>query len=212
MIDAAPIGHLWPVTLVEGRLRLRPLRRRDQGAWHDLRYRNREWLSRWEATSPDETSVYRSFGHMVSHQARMARAGRAIPLAIEFERRLVGQVGISGILWGSVRSGSIGYWVDQAVAGRGIVPTAVALLTDHALFTCGLNRVEINIRPENAASLRVVEKLGFRDEGLRSRLLHIDGDWRDHRSFALTAGDVPAGGVLERWRASRASDPVPPHA
>ncbi len=63
----------------------------------------------------------------------------------------------------------------------------------------GLHRVEINIRPENTASLRVVAKLGFRDEGLRRSYLHIDGDWRDHRTFALTAGEVP-GGLLARWR------------
>ena len=209
MIDAAPIGHLWPTELRSGRLLLRPLRRRDRGAWHDLRYRNRDWLARWEATSPDDTSVYTSFGQMVGHQNKLARAGRAIPLAIEYERRLVGQVGVSGILWGSVRSGSVGYWVDRAVAGQGLMPTAVALLTDHALLTCGLHRIEVNIRPENAASLRVVEKLGFRDEGLRPRLLHIDGDWHDHRSFALTAAELPAGGLLDRWTRSRVG-PLPP--
>ena len=63
-----------------------------------------------------------------------------------------------------------------------------------------LHRIEINIRPENTPSLRVVEKLGFRDEGRRPRYLHIDGDWRDHQSFALNAEDVP-GGLMARWRA-----------
>jgi [ribosomal protein S5]-alanine N-acetyltransferase len=58
--------------------------------------------------------------------------------------------------------------------------------------------MEINIRPENAASLRVVEKLGFRDEGLRPRYLHINGAWADHRSFALTTEEVPEG-LLTRW-------------
>ena len=69
----------------------------------------------------------------------------------------------------------IGYWVDREVAGRGIIPTAVALACDHCWFGLGLHRVEINIRPENVASCRVVEKLGFRVEGLRPRYLHIDG-------------------------------------
>jgi ribosomal-protein-alanine N-acetyltransferase len=63
--------------------------------------------------------------------------------------------------------------------------------------------MEINIRPENGPSLRVVEKLGFRDEGLRPRYLHINGDWADHRSFALTAEEVP-GGLLNRWLGSLA--------
>ena len=68
----------------------------------------------------------------------------------------------------------------------------------------GLHRIEINIRPENAASLRVVEKLGFRFEGMRLRYLHIDGDWRDHSTYALCADEVP-GGVLARWRQQRVS-------
>ena len=64
----------------------------------------------------------------------------------------------------------MGYWIGQSHAGRGIVPTAVAMATDYCLGTLGLHRMEINIRPENAASLRVVEKLGFRDEGLRAEV------------------------------------------
>ena len=95
-----------------------------------------------------------------------------------------------------------------ACAGRGIIPTAVALATDHCFATVGLHRVEVNIRPENAASLRVVEKLGFRPEGLRPRYLHIDGDWRDHLSFALTADEVPEG-LLARWLRTRDQTPSP---
>jgi ribosomal-protein-alanine N-acetyltransferase len=68
----------------------------------------------------------------------------------------------------------------------------------------GLHRVEINIRPENRNSRRVVEKLGFREEGLRPRFLHIDGDWRDHLVYVLTTEEVPRG-VGERWRATRAA-------
>ena len=116
---------------------------------------------------------------------------------------LVGQLTVGGITWGSLRSAYIGYWIDERVAGRGIIPTAVAMATDHC-FAIGLNRVEINIRPENVASRRVVDKLGFRPEGLRERYLHIDGDWRDHLTFALTAPEVPDG-VLARWRAVRPS-------
>ena len=84
------------------------------------------------------------------------------------------------------------------------MPTAVALATDHCFEAVGLHRVEINIRPENAASLRVVEKLGFRYEGIRERYLHIDGHWRDHATYALCAEEVP-GGLLARWKATRVS-------
>ena len=97
-----------------------------------------------------------------------ARAGVTLPFAIDFDGRLVGQLTVSSITYGSLRSASIGYWVSQHVAGRGITPTAVALATDHCFGALGLHRVEINIRPENGPSLRVVEKLGFRDEGCAS--------------------------------------------
>lgn len=112
--------------------------------------------------------------------------------------RLVGQLTVSSITWGSLRSANIGYWVDETVAGRGITPTAVALAVDHCFRAGGMHRIEVCIRPENAASLRVVHKLGFRPEGLRRAYLHIDGDWRDHEAFALTAEEVPDG-LLSRW-------------
>ena len=99
-------------------------------------------------------------------------------------------------------SATAGYWIDERVAGRGIVPTAVALATDYCFSGLGLHRMEINIRPENAASLRVVEKLGFRDEGIRERYMHIDGKWCDHRTFALVAEDVPFG-LLDAWQRTR---------
>jgi [ribosomal protein S5]-alanine N-acetyltransferase len=74
----------------------------------------------------------------------------------------------------------------------------VAMAADHCWFTLGLHRVEIAIRPENTASLRVVEKLGFTEIGYAPRFLHIDGQWRDHRIFALTVEDVP-NGLLRRY-------------
>lgn len=197
-----PGRHVWPVRLQDDEVVLRPLRLRDARAWRRLRADNAAWLAPWEATSPDPDTPLRGFASMVRQGHRSAREGTALPLAIEVDRRLVGVVSLSGVVWGSMRGGSIGYWVDRAVAGRGIVPTGVALITDHCFFEMGLHRVEINIRPENTASLRVVAKLGFRDEGLRRSFLHIDGDWRDHRTFALTADEVP-GGLLARWHALR---------
>ncbi len=194
--------HTWPLRLEEDEVVLRPLRARDARAWRRLRSDNAAWLAPWEATSPDPDTPLRGFTSMVRQGHRCAREGTAVPLAIEVDGRLAGVVSLSGVVWGSMRGGSIGYWVDRAVAGRGIVPTAVAMLTDHAFFSMGLHRVEINIRPENTASLRVVAKLGYRDEGLRRSFLHIDGSWRDHRTFALTVDEVPEG-LLPRWRGPR---------
>jgi ribosomal-protein-alanine N-acetyltransferase len=182
---------------------------RDRVEWRSARARNAEWLRPWDATSPaGRTDQPPTFGHMVRALLAEARAGRVMPFVTTLHGDLVGQLTVSSITWGSLRSASIGYWVDRAVAGRGITPTAVALASDH-LFAIGLHRVEINIRPENLASLRVVEKLGFRDEGIRPRLLHIDGDWRDHRSFALTTEEVGDGLVARFRRYVRDTPPRP---
>lgn len=194
----------WPVELREGAVGLRPLRRRDADSWRALRTRNSRWLLPWEATAPDPSAPAVSFAATVRFLRAEARAGRALPFVVTYDGVLVGQVTVSSITRGSLCSAQIGYWVDERMAGRGVIPTAVALAVDHCFGPVGMHRIEINIRPENSASLRVVEKLGFRDEGLRHKLLHIDGEWRDHQSFALLSDEVP-GGLMSRWRAVRTS-------
>jgi [ribosomal protein S5]-alanine N-acetyltransferase len=134
---------------------------------------------------------------------RRARAGLSVPFAVRVDGRLAGQVTVDNIVRGALRSGHLGYWVDQEVSGRGLATTAVALACDHAFGPVGLHRLQADIRPENLRSQRLVERLGFRQEGLLRRYLDIDGDWRDHLSYALLAEDVP-GGVLARWRARAA--------
>ncbi len=193
----------WPVALSDSDLVLRPLRRSDEAAWMRLRATNASWLEPWDATSPEPVTGRRpTFGQFVRTLDRQARSGTSLPFAVDLAGELVGQLTVSGITFGSLYSASIGYWVSRHVAGRGITPTAVALATDHCFTGLGLHRVEINIRPENGPSLRVVDKLGFRDEGVRERYLHIQGRWCDHRTFALTTEEVP-GGLLARWHATR---------
>jgi ribosomal-protein-alanine N-acetyltransferase len=197
----------WPVRLADGRIALRPLRLRDRPAWQEVRSRNAAWLRPWDATSPDPSNEpVPTFSTMVRHLSGEARAGRVLPFVVTYEGRFVGQLTVGGISWGSLRAGHIGYWIDRGYAGRGIIPAAVALASDHCWFGLGLHRVEVNIRPENLASRRVVQKLGFREEGLRPRYLHIDGDWRDHLVYVLNAEDVP-GGLHARWRAARSASP-----
>ncbi|CAM5685150.1 hypothetical protein STENM223S_08229 [Streptomyces tendae] len=200
----------WPVELVDGDIVLRPIKLRDQKVWREVNRRNRDWLRPWEATIPPPTPsgpiAHRpTYRQMVRHLRSEASAGRMLPFVIEYQGRLVGQLTVAGITWGSMCSGHIGYWVDEAVAGRGVVPTSVAMVVDHCFRSVGLHRVEVCIRPENGPSRRVVEKLGFREEGLRPRYLHIDGAWRDHLVFALTAEEVPDG-LLARWRRTRARE------
>ncbi|MFB4194404.1 GNAT family N-acetyltransferase [Streptomyces carpaticus] len=193
----------WPVELRDGAVALRPIRQRDQRVWREVNQRNRDWLRPWEATIPPPPPGHLpghrpTYRQMVRHLRAEAQAGRMLPFVVTYEGRLAGQLTVAGITWGSMCSAHIGYWIDQDVAGRGVMPAAVALVTDHCFRSVGLHRVEICIRPENGPSRRVVEKLGFRSEGLRPKYLHIDGAWRDHLIYALTVEEVPEG-LVERW-------------
>jgi [ribosomal protein S5]-alanine N-acetyltransferase len=197
----------WPVTLTEPSLldqpvSLRPIRAKDASVWRDTRVRNAAWLRPWEPTNP-ETPLYRSslgpYIAMARTMRREARQGLTVPWVVTYGGRFAGQLTVGSIVWGSARSAQVGYWIDEACAGRGVTPTALAMAVDHCFSVIGLHRLEATIRPENHASRRVVEKLGFREEGLRRRCLHIDGAWRDHLCYALTAEDV-AGGLMARWR------------
>lgn len=186
--------------LRSGRVGLRPLSLNDRRAWKEVRARNVEWLKPWEATvPPGDASAPKTFRRLVIDLRRQARELRSLPFAITVDDEFAGQLTVSNIVGGSARFASMGYWIDSRHAGQGFVPTAVALATDFCLFEMDLHRIEIAIRPENVASLRVVEKLGFLEFGYAPRFLHIDGDWRDHRLFAITAEDCP-GGLLRRWK------------
>ena len=191
----------WPATLSAGPVVLRPPRRRDGKQWSEVRLRNARWLQPWEPSAPSSWSLRNSpasWRAVYSNLNQNGRAGAALPFVIEYGNRLVGQVNVSNLVRGALRSANIGYWIDAAVAGRGITPTAVALVIDHCFAHAGLHRVEIDIRPENAASLRVVAKLGLRQEGYYQRFLDIDGGWRDHLAFAVTADETTGSSMLAR--------------
>lgn len=191
-----------------GPIGLRPISLRDAQDWRNVRIRNRDWLTPWDATSPlGVADLPPTFGAMVRSLRAEAKAGRTLPWVITYNGRLVGQLTIGGIAMGSLRSAHAGYWIDQAFAGRGIVPTALALSIDYCFGTLGLHRMEINIRPENEASRRVVEKLGLRYEGLRERYLHINGEWRDHLSYSVIAEEIP-GGLLARYQSTQMAGPA----
>ena len=194
-------------TVSDGGITLRLIRQRDAGEWREVRRRNRDWLQPWEASLPPEasliTEVPATFGEMVRRMRRDARAGRSLPWAIIVDGRFAGQLTVGGITYGSLRSAYIGYWIDKELAGRGIMPAAVAMACDFCLDVMRLHRIEINIRPENTASLRVVEKIGLRKEGERPKFLHIDGEWRDHVTYVVVSGEFPEG-VLDHLRARHA--------
>jgi [ribosomal protein S5]-alanine N-acetyltransferase len=188
-------------TLRDGLVSIRPIRIRDARALERELLGNRSWLRTWEATNPGGPVGFDARASIRSLLAH-ARTGNGVPFVIEYDGEFAGQLNVSGMSYGSLSSASIGYWVAERFAGKNLTPTAVALATDHVFFGLGLHRMEICIRPENAPSLRVVEKLGFRYEGLRRRFIHINGDWRDHFCFALTVEEIPEG-VLRRWKDGR---------
>ena len=142
------------------------------------------------------------FTQMLRTLRRQARQGVCLPFAITVDGRLAGQLTIGNVVRGAFNSAYAGYWVDSHVAGNGVMPTALALAVDHCFSSVGLHRLEANVRPENVASRRVVEKLGFRQEGLHQRYLAIDGAYRDHIGYAVTQEDVPEG-MVQRWRNAR---------
>jgi ribosomal-protein-alanine N-acetyltransferase len=159
--------------------------------WENVRKVNREWLSPWEATRPEIESQLPlpNFYQMVLHHRSQGRRIESYALGIwlveKNKERFIGQITLGGIVFGAMRGAYIGYWVDQRFANRGYVTRSVKLLTKYAFEKLLLHRIEINMRPENAASKKVAEKAGFTFEGIRPVYLHIDGAWRDHLSFYI---------------------------
>ncbi|MGY5763607.1 GNAT family N-acetyltransferase [Brachybacterium sp. DNPG3] len=196
------MAHVWPLTLSDGDLMLRPLHRRDRSAFERLRHRNEEWLRPWDATDPDALGRRPPFSLLRRWGESQARLGLHLPLVMESDGRLLGQITAGPMQYGAVRTAVLGYWIDRGHAGQGIVPRAAALLIDHLFADVGMHRVEMTVRPENAASLRVAEKLHLREEGLRRSAIFVDGAWRDHLVLALCADEVATDdsgrGVLER--------------
>ena len=192
--EGAHLTRGWPATLDRGHGRAAPAgparrRRVARGAPTQPR-----WLDPWEATSPFGPPGDIAFGRFLKRLNAGARRGRAH--AVRRDVRAVDSSASSPWRTSSgarpARPRSATGWTARSPAAASCRPPS-RLATDHCFGTVGLHRIEINIRPENTASLRVVEKLGFRDEGVRVRLLHINGAWSDHRSFALTAEEVPRG-------------------
>src|ERR1700683_837752 len=165
----------WPVTLTEPGLlaepvELRPVRVADARLWREIRVRNAPWLRPWEPTNPETPPSRQSLGPyiaMVRAMRREARQGQAVPWVVTYGGAFVGQLTVGSITWGSARSGQVGYWVDEAYAGRGITPTTLALAVDHSFNVIGLHRLQASIRPEDQPAPPGGGKAGVRGEGVR---------------------------------------------
>ena len=178
--------------LVNGDVKLRVAKMRDSKQLEKLILGNRPWLRPWEATNPEAPNSFDVRGQLRG-LLRQLDDQSGMPFVIEVQGQVQGQLNVANVMYGSVSSAVLGYWLSPEVAGQGVMPVSVALVTDYLMDQVGLHRVEINVRPENVASLRVIQKLGFRYEGLKQRYIHINGDWRDHYVFALTKEELPTG-------------------
>lgn len=182
-------------------LRLRPMRVDDMDEWSEVKQRNGEWLRPWESGDPMHAPAI-TFSQWIAQQRRSERRGEAVMFVVELRGRIIGQISLGAICYGSMRVGTVGYWIDRGHAGHGYAPLAVALLADWAISSPTgprLHRLEIAILPENERSRRVAEKLGLPMEGLRRNYMYVNGRWRDHDVYVLLASDVQ-GAVIDRLR------------
>ncbi|MFK8907531.1 GNAT family N-acetyltransferase, partial [Streptomyces sp. YS-3] len=101
--------------------------------------------------------------------------------------RIAGFININNVVQGAFLSGALGYGAFAHAAGRGLMSEALDLVTRYAFATLGLHRLEVNIQPGNLASIALVRRAGYRLEGFSPDFLFIDGAWRDHQRWAITA-------------------------
>jgi [ribosomal protein S5]-alanine N-acetyltransferase len=202
------------MTVLHGRrVTLRPLASSDFAQWQEVRRRNHAWLVRWEPRRPspvaDVVESRTAFAARCRARDRERQLGTGYGFGIFLGDRLVGEINVNGVQRGPFQSAYVGYWIDEAAAGRAYVPEAVVVLARHAFEDLGLHRLQIAIIPRNRASRRVAEKLGLRDEGIAVRYLEINGVWEDHVRYAITAEEWQERGpeLCRDWVVAAPSHP-----
>jgi ribosomal-protein-alanine N-acetyltransferase len=192
-------------TLIGRRLVLRPLVLEDFPAWQEVRRRNSDYLLVWEpkraSGAPDPVESRDAFAIRCGARQRERQLGTGYGYGIFVDGHFAGEINLSIVQRGPFQSSYVGYWVDEARRGQGIVPEALVCLCRAAFEELHLHRVQISIIPRNTASRRVVDKLGIRDEGTAERYLEINGVWEDHVRYAITAEewDDRAEGLVKEW-------------
>ncbi len=166
----------------------------DYPAWSALRELSRGFLEPWEPRwAPDELERQAWRMRIQRYREDFAR-GSAVPffLFTNQNRSLAGGITLGNIRHGVAQTAQIGYWVGERFAGRGLMLEAVNLIVPYAFNTLGLHRIEAACIPDNARSIRVLEKARFTREGLLRSYLRINGSWQDHYLYALIASDLPS--------------------
>jgi [ribosomal protein S5]-alanine N-acetyltransferase len=173
------------------RMTLRLPEHGDWRQWSDLRDASAEFLVKWEPVWATDHLTRRSFTNRVYWAQRAEAQGTALPMVLirREDDQLLGALTLDNIRRGPAQAGTLGYWIGQPFARQGYMREAILALTHHAFTRMDLSRMEAACLPENAASRGVLEKCGFKYEGVAQSYLQINGRWRNHVLYANLRGD-----------------------
>ena len=163
----------------------------DYAEWAALREASRDFLTPWEPTWPPDDLTRASYRRRIRRYAEDQRSDLAYPLFVfrKSDNVLVGGLTLANIRRGCAQAGNLGYWMGAAHSRQGFMTAAVKLVIPFAFETLRLHRVEAACIPGNVASIRLLEKTGFRREGFAREYLCIDGAWQDHLLYARLKHD-----------------------
>ncbi len=179
------------VSILTARLSLRLPEHRDFREWAKLRHESKAFLSPWEPIWAADHLSRASFTNRVYWSQRAVKNGNAVPLFVFHKEagQLVGAITLDNIRRGPSQVGTIGYWVGQQYARQGFMSEAIIAMVAHAFGALDLSRVESACLPDNVASRGVLEKAGFKYEGVAQSYIQINGRWRNHVLYAALRGD-----------------------
>jgi len=173
------------------RVTLRPPVLSDFAQWAKLRETSRTFLAPWEPIWPPDDLTKVAFRRRIRRYQREIRSGMGYPFLIFSPdgETLFGGLTLAHIQRGVTQSAVLGYWMGEPYAGKGLMTAAVNATIEFAFETLHLNRVEAACLPHNAASIRLLEKVGFTREGYARKYLCIEGRWQDHILYGLVRSD-----------------------
>ncbi|MGB5870135.1 MAG: GNAT family protein [Albidovulum sp.] len=159
--------------------------------WAELRSLSQEFLTPWDPVWANDALSRKAFTNRVYWAARAQAAGTAVPLFLirRSDAALIGAVTLDNIRRGPAQAGTIGYWMGQPYIRQGYMREALLAVAHHAFTVLDLSRLEAGCLPENAASRGVLEKTGFKYEGVAQSYLQINGRWRNHVLYANLRAD-----------------------
>ena len=178
--------------LVCGQVYLRPPARGDWTAWVALRAASRAYLEPWEPSWSGDALTRKAFMRRLRVHAINSQTDKGYAFLI-FSRRsddLVGGVSLNHVRRGIGQTASVGYWIGERYARHGYMTDALAGLLPFAFDSLGLHRIDAAVLERNAASRRVLEKVGFTREGVARQYLRIDGEWQDHVIYGMLSTDA----------------------